>query len=103
MGPFIKFDCSRYQCSSERFFFSLKTYGKLAGLSNKFEPSEFKGPRFDLYISKMLFPYFHGFFILYLKILLNRFYIQNATECTILRPSEKQFSGGGEGGVRGKP
>jgi hypothetical protein len=37
-------------------FFSLKIYGKLAGLSNKFEPSmvfdpsEFEGPRFDLYI-----------------------------------------------------
>jgi hypothetical protein len=60
MGPFIKLNCSRYQCSSERFFFILTIYGKLAGLSNKFEPSmvfdpsEFKGPRFDLYICKML-------------------------------------------------
>ena len=48
MGSFIKFDCSK-------IFFSLKIYGKLAGLSNKFEPSmvfdpsEFEGPRFDLY------------------------------------------------------
>jgi hypothetical protein len=103
MGPFLKFDFSRYQCSSERFFFSLKIYGKLAGLSNKFEPSmvfdpsEFEGPRFDLYICNSLFPFFHGFFILYLKIWLNRLYIQNATQCTILRPSEKQFYVGGWG------
>ena len=68
MGPFIKFDCSRYQCSSERFFFNLKIYGKLAGLSNKFEPSmvfdpsEFEGPRFDLYIWKMLISIFSCFF-----------------------------------------
>ena len=45
-------------------FFSLKMYGKLAGLSNKFEPSmvfdssEFEGPRFDLYICKMLISIF---------------------------------------------
>jgi hypothetical protein len=81
-------------------FVSLKIYGKLAGLSNKFEPSmvfdpsEFEGPRFDLYICKMLISIFSCFFILYLKIWLNRFYIQNATECTILRPSEKKISGG---------
>ena len=29
--------------------------------------------------------------------------IQNATECTILRPSEKQFSGGGGGGTNPRP
>ena len=57
-----------------KFFFSLKIYGKLAGVSNKFEPymvfdlSEFEGPKFDLYICKMLISIFHGFFILYLKI-----------------------------------
>jgi len=28
-GPFIEFDCSRYQCSSERDFFHFKIYGKL--------------------------------------------------------------------------
>jgi hypothetical protein len=49
-------------------FFSLKIYGKLAGLSNKFEPSmvfdpsEFEGPRFDLYICKMLISIFSCFF-----------------------------------------
>jgi hypothetical protein len=32
-----------------KIFFNFKIYGKLAGLSNKFE-----GPRFDLYICKML-------------------------------------------------
>ena len=32
----------------------------------------------------------HGFIILYLKFLLHIFYIQNAAECTILRPSEKK-------------
>ena len=37
-------------------------------------------------------PFYHGFIILYLKFCLNRFYIQNAAECTILRPSEKQIS-----------
>ena len=63
MGPFIKFDCS-----SERFFFNLKIYGKLAGLSNKFDPSmvfdpsEFEGPRFDLYICKMLISIFSCLF-----------------------------------------
>ena len=47
-GPFIEFDCS-----SERDCFYLKIYGKLTGLSNKFEPtmvfdpSEFEGPRVD--------------------------------------------------------
>ena len=34
--------------------------------------------------------FFHGFIILYLKVWLHRFYIQNAAECTILRPSEKK-------------
>ena len=32
--------------------------------------------------------FFHGFIILYLKFWLHRFYIQNAAECSILRPSE---------------
>ena len=50
------------------FFFSLKIYGKLAGLSNKFEPSmvfdpsEFEGTRFDLFICKMLISIFSWFF-----------------------------------------
>ena len=35
-------------------------------------------------------PFFHGFIILYLKFRLHRFYIQNAAECTILRPSGKK-------------
>jgi hypothetical protein len=41
-------------------------------------------------------PFFHGFIILYLKFWLHRFYIQNAAECTILRPSEIFFSGGAD-------
>ena len=47
-----------------KIFFNLKIYGKLEGLSNKFEPSmvfnssEFEGPRFDLYICKMLISIF---------------------------------------------
>jgi hypothetical protein len=51
-----------------KIFFSLKIYGKLAGLSNKFEPSmvfdpsEFEGLRFDLYICKMLISIFSWFF-----------------------------------------
>jgi hypothetical protein len=51
-----------------KILFSLKIYGKLAGLSNKFEPSmvfdpsEFEGPRFDLYICKMLISIFSWFF-----------------------------------------
>ena len=45
-----------------KIFFSLKIYGKLAGLSNKFEPSEFEGPRFDLYLCKMLISTFSWFF-----------------------------------------
>ena len=67
-GQFIEFDCSRYQCSSEIFFFYSKIYGKLTRLSNKFEtfmvfdPSEFEGPRFDLYICKMLISIFSCFF-----------------------------------------
>ena len=41
-------------------------------------------------------PFYHGFIILYLKFWLHRFYIQNAAECTILHPSEKNiFLGGG--------
>jgi nicotinic acid phosphoribosyltransferase len=36
-------------------------------------------------------PFFHGFIILYLKFWLHRLYIQNATECTILHPSEKNI------------
>jgi hypothetical protein len=35
-------------------------------------------------------PFFHRFIILYLNVWLRRFYIQNAAECTILRPSEKK-------------
>jgi hypothetical protein len=27
--PFIEFDCSRYQCSSERSFFLLRNIGKI--------------------------------------------------------------------------
>ena len=48
-------------------FFSLKIYGRKS-LSNKFEPSmvfdpsEFEGPRFDLYICKMLISIFSWFF-----------------------------------------
>ena len=55
-----------------KIFFSLKIYGKLAGLSNKFEPSmvfdpsEFEGPRFDLYICKMLISIFSCFFSYYI-------------------------------------
>ena len=96
MGPFIKFDCSRYQI-----------YGKLAGLSNKFEPSmvfdpfEFEGSRFDLYICKMLISIFSWFFHTIFKDLTEQILYPNATECTILHPSEKQFSGRGVGG--GKP
>ena len=51
-----------------KILFSLKIYGKLAGLSIKFEPSmvfdpsEFEGPRFDLYICKMLISIFSWFF-----------------------------------------
>jgi hypothetical protein len=51
-----------------KILFSLKIYGKLAGLSNKFDPSmvfgpsEFEGPRFDLYICKMLISIFSWFF-----------------------------------------
>jgi hypothetical protein len=102
MRPFIKFDCSRYQCSNERFFFCLKIYGKLAGLSNKFEPSmvfdpsEFEGPSFDLYICKMLISIFSCFFHTIFKDLTEQILYPNATECTILRPSEKQFSGRGQ-------
>jgi hypothetical protein len=50
-----------------KIFFSLKIYGKLAGLSNKvepsmvFDPSEFEGTRFDLYICKMLISIFSWF------------------------------------------
>jgi hypothetical protein len=39
-----------------KIYFNLKIYGKLVGLSNKFkpsmvfDPSEFEGLRFDLYI-----------------------------------------------------
>ena len=49
-------------------FFSLKIYGKLAGLSNKFEPtmvfdpSEFERTRLDLYICIMLISIFSWFF-----------------------------------------
>ena len=52
-GPFIEFDCSRYWCSSESFFFNLEIKGQFTGLSNQlepsivFDPSEFEGPRFD--------------------------------------------------------
>ena len=30
-GPFIEFDCSRYQCSSERVFFLLRNIRKIDG------------------------------------------------------------------------
>ena len=33
--------------------------------------------------------FIYGFIILYLKFWLHRFYIQNAAECTILRPGKK--------------
>jgi hypothetical protein len=39
-----------------------------------------------------IIPFFHGFIILYLKFWLHRFYIQNAAECTILRPTALPFS-----------
>ena len=93
MWPFIKFDCSRYQCSSERLFFNLKIYGKLAGLSNKFEPSmvfdpsEFEGPRFDLYICKMIISILSWFFHTIFKDLTE----QNAPFCVLLK---NNFLGG---------
>jgi hypothetical protein len=60
-GPFIELDCSRYRCSSERFFFYLEIYGKFTGLSNQFEtsmvfdPSEFEAPKFDCIDEKKFF------------------------------------------------
>ena len=30
-GPFIEFDCSRYRCSSERFFFLIRNVRKIDG------------------------------------------------------------------------
>ena len=96
MGPFIKFDCSRYQCSSERFIFSLKIYGKLAGLSSKFEPSmvfdpsEFEGPRFDLYTCKMLISIFSWFFHTIFKDLTK----QNAPFCVLLKNNFLGVGGG---------
>ena len=85
-----------------KIFFSLKIYGKLAGLSNKFEPSmvfdpsEFEGPRFDLYICKMLISIFSWFFHTIFKDLTK----QNAPFCVLLK---KQFSGWGWGGGKPRP
>ena len=47
--------------------------------------------RYDNVFKTAWISIFSWFFILYLKIWLNRFYIQNATECTILRPSKINF------------
>ena len=66
-----------------------------------FDPSEFEGPSFDLYICKMLISIFSWFFHTIFKDLTEQILYPNATECTILHPSEKQFSGRGVGG--GKP
>ena len=80
-----------------KIFLSLKIYGKLAGLSNKFEPSmvfdpsEFEGPRFDLYICKMLISIFSWFFHTIFKCLTK----QNAPFCVLLK---NNFLGGGGGG-----
>jgi hypothetical protein len=64
-----------------------------------FDPSEFEGPSFDLYICKMLISIFSWFFHTIFKDLTEQILYPNATECTNLRPSEKQFSGrGGWGG-----
>ena len=64
-----------------------------------FDPSEFEGPRFDLYRCKMLISIFSWFFHTIFKDLTEQmlYDIQNATECTILRPSEKKILGGGGG------
>ena len=56
----------------QKIFFSLTIYGKLAGLSNKVEPSivfdhsEFEGTWFDLYICKMLISIISWFFSYYI-------------------------------------
>ena len=61
-----------------------------------FDPSEFEGPSFDLYICKMLISIFACFLHTIFKDLTEQILYPNATECTILRPSEKQFSGRGQ-------
>ena len=63
-----------------------------------FDPSEFEGLRFDLYIWKMLISIFSWFFHTIFKDLTEQILYP---ECTILRPSEKQCSRGRGGG--GKP
>ena len=83
-------------------FFSLKIYGKLAGLSNKFEPSmvfdpsEFEGPSFDLYICKMLISIFSCFFHTIFKDLTEQILYPNATECTFCVLLKNNFLGGGK-------
>jgi hypothetical protein len=86
-----------------KIFFSLRIYGKLAELSNKFEPSmvfdpsEFEGPRFDLYICKMLISICSWFFHTIFKDLTEQILYPKCNRMDHLRPSEKQFSGGGGG------
>jgi len=58
-GPFTAFDCSRYQCSSERCIFHLEIYGKWTRHSNQLESfmvldrCEFDLPNFDCINNKL--------------------------------------------------
>ena len=98
MGPFIKFEVSVFE---GKIFFSLKIYGKLAGLSNKFEPSmvfdpsEFEGPRFDLYICKMLISIFSWFFHTIFKDLTEQILYP---KCNRMHHFASFWGGGGGGG-----
>ena len=68
-----------------------------------FDPSEFEGPRFDLYICKMLISILSWFFHTIFKDLTEQILYP---KCSRMHHSENQFSGWGGwggGGVRGKP
>jgi hypothetical protein len=62
-----------------------------------FDPSEFEGPRFDLYICKMLISICSWFFHTIFKDLTEQILYPKCNRMDHLRPSEKQFSGGGGG------
>jgi hypothetical protein len=59
-GPFNEFDCFEVSVFERKRFFLLRNIRKIDGVSNQFEPSmvfdpsEFKGPRFDCTVNLVI-------------------------------------------------
>ena len=90
----LRYDWQIYICKMLISIFSWFFHTTFKDLTEQILSKMQQNAPFCILLKKI--PFFQGFIILYLKFWLHRFYIQNAAECTILRPSEKKNFGWGD-------